>query len=727
MKYYFHILLVLVLSIALQPGLNAAPWEVLSDISYLNKGGVNAIRIDFALPVHYVSHFPVKHGTSVTINLEFSKSTSIRSDKDGAGKGTMVQQDDIVDISELPLLQTLQAPESLLIPLKQVTYFREGDEPKLLVEFAEDVNFSVSQVMGITSLVIFLPTARKPDIIDHDVIPIEKEISATDESSLGPVDEEAKRFLDDGLAALKQGDNKKAIQIFTKLLSMPKHAYLQSSLEFLGLARDRNNQAAQAKAIYTQYLKQYPKGDGATRVRQRLADLISSRAKPKKRLKKTETSERENKPRKYTIYGSLAQYLDYSARETTSQARETSAAIIVNQLALTMRTNVDGFDVRNYFYANYDYDTVDGDTDALEIGSLYSKIRNSKLGFNATIGRQSVSTAGVLDKFDGVLLGYQLSEKVHANFVYGYPVDYLDKGKFQSTKPFFGGSLEFNDIWKGWDLSPYWFRHMLDDVLDRSAVGTEVRYVGDLVNAYGLIDYDIYFGTLNLIRANGQYKYKKDTEFTFALNHQKAPSLELGNALRGFSDDASIDTLKNDFGLDESAIKERAEDLTGRSSSLSVGLSHIYSEQLTVTSDIAWSRYVSRIEDVVITSEADRRLDYTVWLVAREGFHLRDMSIAYVQWTDADDYTEFTYSAAYRRPVGTQWRMNLQLKIRNRKSDSGDMLVKKIPSVKLDNRVGRDLNFYLETSLELWDYSGQSNNNEDVKFYNIYGGYSWNF
>lgn len=745
MKRIVYLIVYFVLVLQMITPVQAAPWEVLSDISYMRKGGVDAVRIDFALPVLYVSHLPVKHGKTLTINIRFSQSANIDT-SDGEKKPTTEpsapdNSQEQIDISELPLLQTMNAPESMLIPLQHVTYMLENNQPKLVVEFSEDVNFSVSQVMGINSLIIFLPTTAKPDAVDPEIQPIEQEIVEVQKSATTEDEEKIKQMLDEGRTALKRGDNKKAIQIFTKLLSMSDHAYLPASLEFLGVARERNNQAAQAKAMYEQYLKQYPKGDGAIRVNQRLADLISSRSQPKKKLKETDTTKEEKKPYTYELYGSFAQYMDYSATATEDLPRETDSAILSNQLLLNQRYRTKTLDVRNYFFANYDVDTVNGESDGIEIGQLNSKINFKNLGLNMTVGRQSASTAGILGKFDGVSVGYQVMEKIRVNGTYGYPYSYIDKQHVQTSKPFYGASVEFNEIWEGWDISPYMFRQTADGVVDRTAVGTEVRYFKNEVSVFGLLDYDIYFGDLNIFMVNGTYNFKERTAMTFNFDHRKSPTLESSNALLQLSADAKLDQLSSTYGLSDEEIKSKTKDRTGSSSSISIGLSHEYSDKLSVASDISYYRYTSATINVTQTSptdldvlntpstkDQDKQWDYSAQVVRRAWFIDRDTSIGYIRFSNADDYNEVTYSAAYRRPFGTQWRTNLQVQVRDRNNTNSDDLVKIIPSLKVDNRVGKDVQLYLETSIEIWRFKGNDPTGApDAKSYNVYFGYNWNF
>lgn len=794
MKRIVHLVVFVFLALQLTPQAYAAPWEVLSDITYMRKGGVDAARIDFALPVHYVSHFPVKHGKILTINIQFSASANIDTSDGQSKQSTSAatgNKDEQIDISELPLLQTMTAPESMLIPLKSVTYMLENNEPKLVVEFSEDVNYSVSQVMGINNLVIFFPQTMKPDVVDMDLQPIDAEIAKVQAAPSAPVagaeigavteevekgieteaeagaepevakqevpgiekdtgttaaapsedEEKIIQILDEGRTALKRGDNKKAIQIFTKLLSIPEHKYMQASLELLGVARERNNQAAQAKAVYEEYLKKYPKGDGAIRVNQRLADLISSRSKPKKKLKETETVKQEAKPYTTEFYGSIAQYMDYSSTTAEDLARQTDAAILSNQLSLSQRYRSKDLDIRNFFYGNYDVDTVDGTSDGIEVGSLYSKINFKKLGLNATIGRQSASTAGVLGKFDGISAGYQVAEKIRINGAYGFPYDIFNKQNVQTSKPFYGGSIEFNEIWEGWDFNPYMFQQTADGVIDRTTVGSEVRYFKNDMSVFGLLDYDIYFGDLNIFLVNGTYNYQDKTSMSFSFDHRKNPNLETSNALIQLSEGATLDQLGTFYGYTEDEIKAIAEQRTGDSTSVSLGLSHEYNDKLSVTSSISYSRYTSVAVNLTATSptdldvlntpsttDEDTQLDYVVQGVYRKWLSERDIGIGYVRYTDATRYNEWTYSAAYRRPFGTEWRTNLQVQVRNRDNVVGDDLLKIIPSVKIDNRVGKELQLYLESSLEIWRFKGDSPNGPpDAKTYSVYFGYNWSF
>ena len=86
-------------------------------------------------------------------------------------------------------------------------------------------------------------------------------------------------LLASGRAALETGDADAAIRSFTKLLTFPEHPNTPVAKELLGVARERRNQLAHAKAEYEEFLDRYPEGEAASRVRQRLDALVTAQSK----------------------------------------------------------------------------------------------------------------------------------------------------------------------------------------------------------------------------------------------------------------------------------------------------------------------------------------------------------------------------------------------------------------------------------------------------------------
>ncbi|MEQ1524218.1 MAG: tetratricopeptide repeat protein, partial [Aestuariivirga sp.] len=77
----------------------------------------------------------------------------------------------------------------------------------------------------------------------------------------------------EGKKSLAAKDYAHAVGFFTKAVTEGNASARQEGQELLGLARERAGQLAHAKAEYETYLKLYPKGAGAARVRQRLSGV----------------------------------------------------------------------------------------------------------------------------------------------------------------------------------------------------------------------------------------------------------------------------------------------------------------------------------------------------------------------------------------------------------------------------------------------------------------------
>ena len=91
---------------------------------------------------------------------------------------------------------------------------------------------------------------------------------------------EAARLVAEAEQAIGEGNNDRAVQLLTNALQLPENASSPRAQELLGLTRERKEQIAQAQAEYQEYLRRYPSGEAADRVRQRLAALKPSGETP---------------------------------------------------------------------------------------------------------------------------------------------------------------------------------------------------------------------------------------------------------------------------------------------------------------------------------------------------------------------------------------------------------------------------------------------------------------
>lgn len=682
------------------------PSRTVEGIDYLSQEGTAAVEIEFSGPVQYLSHFPLERGTSVEIFL---------------GPRSMGDQ------GTLPFTQALRAPKSKDIPLSQITFrIDESGVASMTASFERVVRFMVTGGSNPNTIRIVLP-----DIASNaEDVSIPVPVPAPVPAVVAPIPDAlaenwgVEKMMEDGREALLSGNNTRAIQVFTKLVGMPPHKFSEPALEFLAVARERNGQTAHAKALYEDYLKQYPKGEGVVRVKQRLAELLRGQLTPKAHLKAEKKA--EDTAMESDFYGSLAQYYYRGLNDTEETGISLDQSRLLTQLSLNWRLHNKNYDIRNVFYANHSRDFLNGTSEPAILDTAYSQIKNNRLGFTGKIGRQSGQGGGVLGKFDGAKATYGLSPNININGVLGYPVDNSDKSSVQTDQPMFGVSFEINKEGKGIDILPYFIRQQIDGIVDRQAVGSEFRYFHPKGNFYSLVDYDISYSDLNIYMFRGQYNWHTDTVLNFNLDFRNNPLLFTTDALIGRTEASVGDLLDT---LSEQEVRDLAEARVGNSASVSTGISHTFNPQYQLSADITKAVQVYVLDDVTsggLMSEIEQQTYLYVQLVANKWFDDRDTTVLGLRLSQTSSYDELSLSGSNRLPLNSLWRINSRLRLDMRQNDSGEEVTKLRPSAKLDHRLNKQWQFEAELGMELWRYGGETNNtNYSRLFANL--GYRWSF
>lgn len=702
-RLLWRALVIMTVGVALSlPAAMAGPAQLLQDIEYVKIKNQQAVKVVFSTPIRYVSHFPKHRSKEVTVLVD------------------TLPNDDATETQQL--VQTLPIPAANGIPLLGVVLVIEDSTKKLIIRFTEAVDFSVSQISGSSSITIIvggseIKQAAEEPLKGAEVIP--------KVSTSNVADNVIAKYMNAGRKALTKGKTKDAIQIFTKVLSMPDNQYKQDALEYLGVARERNNQAAHAKLIYQQYLKLYPEGEGAERVKQRFADLVAGQLLPRQKLKTTTSLQRE-KGFEHQFTGTLAQYYYYGKNNIDEATSTADQKLLVSQLSFNHRMRSANTDIRNFIFVDHERDFIEKESEDPEINSLYSKIKNSKYGLYVTAGRQSASTAGVLGKFDGFQLGYDIKDSMRANLVAGYPVDISDKTRIQTNKFFYGVNMEFINYWKNWNVSPYLVQQKVDGLTDREVIGTEIRYFSEKGNLFSIVDYDTLFSDLNIFMLRGQYGITEKSVFLLTLDYRKNPLLEASNALIGDATNSSISDLQ--ASLTEEEIIARAKDRTGDSSTISLGINNTLTSDIQLNADVTYAQQSFALVDTSgNTSRQDEDQTYfSTQLVINRILNHHDTTIFDLRQSQTSVYDETQFSISHRIPLESKLRIQTRLFLSKRNNESGETLDRIRPSINLSYRSRRSVNIFSELNYEWWKYGGDTVNNDYQRLF-INLGYQWLF
>ncbi|MCF8473626.1 MAG: hypothetical protein K9G26_02935 [Emcibacter sp.] len=630
--------------------------RVVEDVDIRQASEGSEIQINFAFPMQYIGHIPDSKGNNVRIQFKVNSLNGL----DGTDIKTLSEHSNLTwDHSSAPSVQEI---------------FWEGGNagsPVLSILFNHDVDFDVSG--------------------SHDQRSVTLLIKEVMESPL----------LAEAMEALKVNDYTKALRLLTKAEATSAGASHKKALEYLGLARQRNNQFAHAKAEYERFLKLYPDGPDAVRVKQRLDALMTANqnAQPKLRQSKL-SSPKEDGMWDTSVYGSLSQF--YFRDETSPQGgdKRVNVSSLNSNADLNLRMRNKDYDMRFQFVGSHDNDFLDGRDNRKRLSRLFFDFRDKKHGINARLGRQSKSSGGVLGRFDGVDLGYEITSKIKINTVYGYPVQSSRQTNINTDRKFYGASLDFGDFLESWDFTTYFIEQKNKSLLDRRAVGGEVRYFKNGKSLFAMVDYDLHFKELNLIMLNSNWILTENTTVYMSLDYRKNPLLTTTNAIQG----EGVENLSDLFDLyTAEEIYLFAQDRTSASKTATFGLNQKLSDHYQLSVDITATNMQGTVTSGQVIGYPGTGTDiYTsVQLLGNNLIFDNDSHIIGVRYNDRDRDRSYTLFMNSRFRIGQSFRLNPRIRIdyKSDKQDSDTRLIIR-PLLKMDYRIGKWLYVEFEGGYE---------------------------
>jgi hypothetical protein len=307
-------------------------------------------------------------------------------------------------------------------------------------------------------------------------------------------------------------------------------------------------------------------------------------------------------------------------------------------------------------------------------------------------------------------------------------------------------------------LNLFFVDQRVDDLIDRRAVGGELRYFDPNKSLFSLLDYDIHFGALNIFNLQGNWTLENKTRLYMNLDVRKTPLLQTSNALRSY-----FDPLLYDQGLiqpvesiqdlinyeSEDAIYTRAEELTADSRTLLLGVSRPLSDTLQVSGDITITSIggtpqqgVADELDPTTADPTDTRNShdylaavadsgtqffYNVQMIKNDLLKQGDIGILSLRYYDTTASHTFRLGVSSRYPINNVWRINPRFDISYRENtDNSNTQLVLSPYLRMDYRLRKSFTLELEGGLSRYQ---DKNDLETTNFtdYFFRAGYRWDF
>ena len=584
---------ILTLAGLLSPALTTA--QVLDRVEIVETPDAAEIHIVFNTRALYLRHTPSDKGDLIRIFLDFPD----------------------LDRSRRFARELAASPPSDLVPKFSVTFPDQGTNG-LSIRFEKPVRFRISQrdIRSASRIVVAVKLDRPATL--PPISPEVKIPSTAPPVAQGPkqsfdipafrpemnVETYAEDAMKLGHKALTAGENEAALKMFNAILNLPPNQQSQGAQEWIGVARQRSGEYVKAKAEYELYLNLYPEGEGAIRIRQRLAALQEAMSQ----LAETKTGRPTRKIDEMRVYGSLYSYYygGYSQTKITDKVANTTStsslhdqSLLQSAFDVTGRYRKDEYDNKLLVRGTQAYDLLaisDTRRNVSRLRALYYE-HSSQDSYLIRVGRQPGNQGGVLDfRFDGVWARYTaVPQFLNISLLAGQPRQFSLSSNYVPDDPrnfradlkryFYGANVDIGPIGQAWSGNAYYFNQMFNGVVDRRAVGTELRYAANGKNAFTLIDYDISYGALNVAMLNGSWVTERTT-YTFLADHRRTPYLQTSNGLFS-TPGATLETVNTSS---ESILREQAKAVTATSDLFLAGVLHGVTKDWQLGGDVRFNR-----------------------------------------------------------------------------------------------------------------------------------------
>ncbi len=530
------------------------------------------------------------------------------------------------------------------------------------------------------------------------------------------------KAIQDAETAIKGKDNDRAIQLLTRALAYPANENTARAQELLGLTRERKNQTAQARAEYEEYLRRYPTGEGADRVRQRLASLDASVPTSDGQVLRNPNGPRKTASNgwRWGVRGSFSQFYfrDQSTNTTTTTPINPNDpnidpfidnAVNLNQLLTNADLTITGGNDRTQvlmrgagsYTKSFRAKTPIKDPvtqnivgfrtgDVKTISALYIDAVDHVTNISSRLGRQTRNNSGVLGRFDGGLIGWQAKPRLKFNAVAGTPVLRARDLFIRSDRFFYGASVDIGARNDKLQTTLYWYDERSPGLIDRQALGAEARYLKGSFNAYAIFDYDVHHSRVGLGLLTLNYTLKDQSSLSVTADYRLSPLLNSWTVLQSLSATdvfpgrtAAIETLSELRGrFTDAQIYQMARDNTQLSKSLTVSYSRPLTKKLQTNLDFTMThtggspgstRLFPGSTYLPIIDSTGTEYYYGAQLVGSGMIFANDIYILGGRYADTPRARTYNFDINGRIPVNTKFRLSPRARygFRQNKTDAG--------------------------------------------------------
>lgn len=543
-------------------------------------------------------------------------------------------------------------------------------------------------------------------------------------------------------AAQAAGNTLLAIETLNKLLNLPPNRNTREGQELVGRVRLQAGDPDRARSEFETFLRLYPQGADSDRVRAELARLpapaVASAAAVRPQAT-TSTSGSvgvtyyggKSKTRTQEFQDSPISGLPELVNDATISGTDQKQMLVSTDLNWRQR-DADQ-ETRFVFRDNYTADLMPGKGNRNRLSALYVDYKSMLRGTQVRLGRQTPLGGGVLGRFDGVTAGYLFAPRWKANIVAGSPSDKLNA---TTRRRFWGLSVDAEALSAHSSGSLYVIQQTIDGLVDRRAVGSDLRYFNGGLAVTGTVDYDVVMKGLNVATVQGNWQLADTSNWNFLYDRRAQPLLSLGNAL--FFADPTLGVAKSVAELVAryagkggiTQARQDVSDVTARSTQAQLGYTTPISKNWQVGSSVQLTN-VSAVDPVPSVGFAGQAATGNQWslsgqLIGSNLYSLRDTHVFNLSLLSAPTLKGQLLMYNNLSALNDSWQIEPSFQIYLQRTSEGIKLRRYKPGMRVTYRMAQQLQLESSVDYELSRQSGGTTaENSGRVFYYVGGRYDF--
>lgn len=456
--------------------------------------------------------------------------------------------------------------------------------------------------------------------------------AATAELPPLPAQEETERRAAEAMVRFREarlaGRKEEALDALGEVLRLPPNRQSRSAQEVIGQVWESLGEPERARTEYALYLRLYPQGEGAWRVADRLKALG---APPPPEPEAGAPPEPPVLRQRYN--GSIAQYLSAGKAKSHSLVNiasgidqatlsRTTESALVTSVDLGGRWNDDGSETRAVVRGTGSLSLGAQGHGTNALSAAYVDWHRLPDGLAVRAGRQSPLSGGLLGLFDGVSLAWPAGGGLKFDLMGGLPANPLVSAPGERL---LAAVVEADSVFDRWGGNVYLLRQTTEGLLNRQALGAELRYAGERWSLNTLLDYDTQFAQVNAFSMHASVQAPGQSTFTVLADRRRAPSLQLTNALIS-SGAASLKTLLQTRTLAQ--VKQDALATSALAQQLLLSVARPVDEHWQMAMDLRYSAIgaLPAVGDFEATPATGAQYTYSMQLTGSRLYSARDVN-----------------------------------------------------------------------------------------------------